>query len=270
MLPPVDRTGSGIYNGDEKYNCDGIVMKKKLGAILILLSIAAVGIGVFFLFYRQPADKAPEGLCVRITDGEIHAQCNGEYLLPGVQTSDTPGSASVKTAADASIRITYGDVSVLLVEDEILSPASATVLVFDGSSVSREEITAIWPSYAVITGQCSEETLRLLDSACKAVYRVSLQGAVTLTTDGTQVFFTTEKEASSKDIFPYRRDGTFRTLPMEEESDCIYVINRNSKVFHLPSCPSVGQIKDSNRLLSDESRAALLAAGYRPCGGCQP
>ncbi len=147
-------------------------MKKKLWSILILLSIAAVGIGVFFLFYRQSADNAPEGLWVRITDGEIHAQCNGEDLLPGVQTSDTSGSASVKTAADASIRITYGDVSILLVEDEILSPASATVLVFDGSSVSREKITAIWPSYAVITGQCSEETLRLLDSACTADYRV--------------------------------------------------------------------------------------------------
>lgn len=249
---------------------DGIVMKKKLWTILALLSIAAVGIGVFFLFYRQSADNAPEGLWVRITDGEIHAQCNGEDLLPGVQISDTSGSASVKTAADASIRITYGDVSILLVEDEILSPASATVLVFDGSSVSREKITAIWPSYAVITGQCSEETLRLLDSACKAVYRVSLQGAVTLTTDGTQVFFTTENEASSKDIFPYRRDVTFRALPTEEKSDCTYVINLNSKVFHLPSCPSVGQMKDSNRLLSDESRAALLAAGYRPCGGCQP
>lgn len=87
---------------------DGIVMKKKLWTILALLSIAAVGIGVFFLFYRQSADNAPEGLWVRITDGEIHAQCNGEDLLPGVQTSDTSGSASVKTAADASIRITYG------------------------------------------------------------------------------------------------------------------------------------------------------------------
>lgn len=245
-------------------------MKKKLWTILILLLIAAVGIGVFFLFYHQPADKAPEGLCVRIADGEIRAQCNGKELLPDVQALDTPGSASVKTAEDASIRITYGEVSVLLIEDEILSPASATVLVFDGSSVGREEITAVWPSYAVITGQCSEETLRLLDSICKAVYRVSLQGAVTLTTDGTQVFFTTEKEASSKEIFPYRRDVTFRALPTEEESDCTYVINLNSKVFHLPSCPSVGQMKDSNRLLSGESRETLLAAGYRPCGGCQP
>lgn len=247
--------------------CDGIAMKKKLELILILLLIAAAGIGVFFLFYRQPADEAPEGLCVRIAGGEIQARCNGEALLPGMHSS---GGASVETAADSSVRITYGDISVLLIEDEILSPASATVLIFDGSSVSREEIAAIWPSYAVITGQYSEETLRLLDSACKAVYRTDLQGAVMLTSDGTQVFFATEKAASSKDIFPYRQDVVFRALPTEAERACTYVINLNSKVFHLPSCPSVGQMKDSNRLLSDESREALLSAGYRPCGSCQP
>ena len=245
-------------------------MKKKLGFILILLLTAAAGIGVFSFFYCQPADKAPEGLCVCITDGGIRAQCNGEELLPGVSPSGAPGSASVETAADSSVRITYGDISVLMIESEILSPASATVLVFDGSSVSREKIAAIWPSCAVITGQCSEETLRLLDSVCKAVYRISLQGAVTLTSDGTQVFFSTEKEASSKDIFPYRQDVVFRALPAEAERACTYVINLNSKVFHLPSCPSVGQMKDSNRLLSDASRETLLEAGYRPCGGCQP
>lgn len=250
--------------------CDGIVMKKKPGFILILLLTAAVGIGVFFLFYHQPAVETPEELCVRITGEEIQARCCGEVLLPDMHSSDTPGNASVETAVDSSVRITYGDISVLLIEDEILSPASATVLIFDGSSVGREEIAAIWPSYAVITGQCSEETLRLLDSACKAVYRISLQGAVTLTSDGTQVFFTTEKEASSKDIFPYRQDVVFRALPSEAESACTYVINLNSKVFHLPSCPSVGKMKDSNRLLSDESREALLTAGYRPCGSCQP
>lgn len=245
-------------------------MKKKLELILILLLTAAAGIGIFSFFYRQPADKAPEGLCVFITDGGIHAQCNGEELLPGVSPPGAPGGASVETAADSSVRITYGDISVLMIESEILSPASATVLIFDGSSVSREEIAAIWPSCAVITGQCSEETLRLLDSVCKAVYRISLQGAVTLTSDGTQVFFTTEKEASSKDIFPYRQDVVFRALPAEAERACTYVINLNSKVFHLPSCPSVGQMKDSNRLLSDASRETLLEAGYRPCGGCQP
>lgn len=49
-----------------------------------------------------------------------------------------------------------------------------------------------------------------------------------------------------------------------------YVVNTSSKIFHLPSCPSTQQMKESNKLFSAESRESLIAQGLKPCGSCEP
>lgn len=49
-----------------------------------------------------------------------------------------------------------------------------------------------------------------------------------------------------------------------------YVINKNTKVFHSPTCSSVSRMKESNKQYSDESRDALISEGYSPCGNCNP
>jgi DNA-entry nuclease len=49
-----------------------------------------------------------------------------------------------------------------------------------------------------------------------------------------------------------------------------YVINKNTKVFHSPTCSSVSRMKESNKQYSDESRDTLISKGYSPCGNCNP
>lgn len=49
-----------------------------------------------------------------------------------------------------------------------------------------------------------------------------------------------------------------------------YVLNTNSKKFHLPSCPSTEQIAEKNRQDFTGSRDDLLAQGYTPCKQCTP
>lgn len=49
-----------------------------------------------------------------------------------------------------------------------------------------------------------------------------------------------------------------------------YILNTSTKVFHLPSCPSTGKMKDSNKLSSTQPREELIADGYSPCGNCDP
>lgn len=49
-----------------------------------------------------------------------------------------------------------------------------------------------------------------------------------------------------------------------------YVLNGNTRAFHLPTCPSVSDIKEGNKRFATESRAALIAEGFRPCGRCNP
>ena len=50
-----------------------------------------------------------------------------------------------------------------------------------------------------------------------------------------------------------------------------YVVNRNSGVFHMPSCPSVKRMNASNRMtVSNTSAQELKNAGYDPCDNCNP
>lgn len=70
------------------------------------------------------------------------------------------------------------------------------------------------------------------------------------------------------------------TVPAEESSlagaapaesaEASYVLNTNSKKFHLPGCPSVGKMKESNRQDYTGSREDLIGQGYSPCGQCNP
>ena len=53
-------------------------------------------------------------------------------------------------------------------------------------------------------------------------------------------------------------------------STCSYVLNYNSKKFHLPDCPSVDQMKESNRAYSNDSREDIINRGFVPCKNCYP
>ncbi len=49
-----------------------------------------------------------------------------------------------------------------------------------------------------------------------------------------------------------------------------YVLNTNSKKFHLPSCPGAEDMSEKNRQEFTGSRELLLAQGFEPCSQCQP
>lgn len=49
-----------------------------------------------------------------------------------------------------------------------------------------------------------------------------------------------------------------------------YVLNTNSKKFHIPSCSSVSKMNDSNKKYVNESRDEIISKGYVPCKVCNP
>ena len=49
-----------------------------------------------------------------------------------------------------------------------------------------------------------------------------------------------------------------------------YILNKNTKKFHLPSCSAVGQMKESNKAVSNKSRQEIINEGYIPCKLCNP
>lgn len=62
--------------------------------------------------------------------------------------------------------------------------------------------------------------------------------------------------------------GQQASLEEPEDSSQDYVLNENTRKFHLPECGSVEDIKPKNRREYYGSRQELEEQGYEPCGRC--
>ena len=56
----------------------------------------------------------------------------------------------------------------------------------------------------------------------------------------------------------------------EEEPQVTYILNKNTKKFHKPTCRSAQQISPKNYEESFDTREEVVAQGYSPCGNCKP
>ena len=77
-------------------------------------------------------------------------------------------------------------------------------------------------------------------------------------------------------------DGTSRLsedVPEDDESKDLdfgsgqkedFVLNKNTKRFHLENCSSVKDMKPKNKELFNGTREWLISNGYTPCGACNP
>jgi len=74
---------------------------------------------------------------------------------------------------------------------------------------------------------------------------------------------------------PERKTETVAPTPAKEEAPMQsagsqYILNRKTKKFHIPSCGSVKDMNESNKIPSNESRDSIISQGYVPCKKCNP
>ncbi len=55
-----------------------------------------------------------------------------------------------------------------------------------------------------------------------------------------------------------------------KEAEITYVLNKNTKKFHFPSCTSAKKIAAYNKEEVEWNRKECIANGYEPCGNCKP
>lgn len=67
------------------------------------------------------------------------------------------------------------------------------------------------------------------------------------------------------DSYMSRATASLREIPLTDT----YVGNKNTKTFHEPSCSSVSDMKDKNKVILD-SREEAIKKGYSPCKKCNP
>ena len=80
------------------------------------------------------------------------------------------------------------------------------------------------------------------------------------------------KQQEEVTVFPQDTESVDRSGTSEEERDTedSYVLNTNTYKFHRPSCDSVADMKDKNKIVTEESRNEIIRKGYEPCGRCKP
>ncbi len=73
-------------------------------------------------------------------------------------------------------------------------------------------------------------------------------------------------------VMPETPETVDRNSAHEEETatEVGYVLNTNTHKFHRPSCDSVADMKDKNKVVTEESRNEIIRKGYEPCGRCKP
>jgi DNA-entry nuclease len=66
------------------------------------------------------------------------------------------------------------------------------------------------------------------------------------------------------------KKNTYTYKKSKSNSTETFVLNINSKKFHLPSCDAVKKMKPKNKKTYKGKRSELIKSGYEPCGMCKP
>ena len=66
------------------------------------------------------------------------------------------------------------------------------------------------------------------------------------------------------------KDGLNGNDASAPAASCDYVLNKNSKKFHYPSCASVDDMAEYNKVFFSGKRDEVIAMGYTPCKRCYP
>ena len=245
-----------------------------------------------FQNFRKAVEKHGVSLTVPQKDDTFFlgsAECK---ILAVNSDSDTNNTSIV-------LRITLGDTSFLFtgdaereVEQAILNSKQyirSTVLKVghhgSESSTGYLWVREVMPKYAVISvgkdnsyGHPTDEVLSRLRDAEVTTFRTDLQGDISCVSDGKTVEFTVSR---NKDADVFASVGTNSIQKAAENTATepaaksepvgqTYVLNTNTKKFHIPTCRSVKQMKDKNKKDFCGSREEVIAKGYSPCKNCNP
>lgn len=148
-----------------------------------------------------------------------------------------------------------------------------------GSSTSSSDLflDRVSPAWAVI--QCGQgnsyghphaETLKKFQQRGIGVFRTDLDGTIVASSDGTAITWHTENSTQSPQAEVAAPAESQSPANFPEEYETSYILNTNTKKFHLSDCSSVSRIQEENRQEYRGSREELIQEGYSPCGQCNP
>ena len=78
------------------------------------------------------------------------------------------------------------------------------------------------------------------------------------------------KKSTSADKFVFTGDNNEITADRSVPAGTTYVVNKSSKKFHKPTCDSVKDMKEKNKMYYEGTKDELIQQGYDPCKRCCP
>lgn len=253
-------------------------------------ALSAVKVGAVFAPVTESDSKAYQNFIQKSGEQGLFVQhpSPGEHFSFGEADISFfgPVAESGENVNNTSIvlKVTYGQTSFLFTGDAemdaeraILShdfDLSSTVLKVghhgSDTSTSYVFLREVMPQYAVISvgkdnayGHPSDLVLSRLRDVGAKVYRTDIQGDIVFKSDGKNLTVSTVKNQYTV-TNPTEIDGSGQNA---ENLTGMYIGNKNSKKFHLPTCYTLP--KKENMVLFD-ARSEALEAGYLPCGNCNP
>jgi competence protein ComEC len=200
-------------------------------------------------------------------------------VRPLAGTNSDPNNNSIV------MRVSYGKISFLFTGDmeaeeraSVGSFPKTTVLkvAHHGSRNGTDSrfVSQVAPKIAAISygrgnsyGHPHAEALSALKAAGVKIYGTGDNGTVIVSTDGKTILVKTlgsSGQVASGNEKSYSESGQQKSNGGGEGG---YIGNRNSHIFHRPSCHSLPAEK--NRIYF-KTREEAVAAGYRPCKRCKP
>lgn len=167
-------------------------------------------------------------------------------------------------------------------------------------------LTAVNPTYCVIScgegnsyGHPRAAVLNSLRTMGVKVFRTDEQGTIVATSDGSTITWNTSPSESwqageptgsaenkkNADSAAYEGTSEYVRNATTDDTDNAqvfnetgngavtqdeYILNANTKKFHRPTCASVKRMSETNKVVSTQSREALIEQGYEPCKNCNP
>lgn len=140
--------------------------------------------------------------------------------------------------------------------------------------VSTAEITETETTANISTDETTEALPETEESTTTDTEKITIVDTEEITISETEPVTTAEAKDDSETV-PTSEESEITDItekdsekPDEEKQE--YLLNTNTKKFHLLTCKSGQKTKEENRAYHKGTRDEIIAQGYSPCKNCNP